>query len=178
MFMSLAQITLVEAGLQRIATRMPELSVIESLTVRATTLLGRELSARMDQWLASSGLSEIEFRALVSLFSRDEGDVSPSDLCAALAQSPANLTRVSDALVERGLITRMPSEQDRRRTVLRITPAGEQLVRELLPSMAVFTQALFRNFSAEDTVRLLSDLKRLFAALDSLSQYKAAETAP
>lgn len=175
--MSLAQIIQVEAGIERVAARMPELSVIESLTVRIVTLLGRELTMRMDQWLKPAGLTEIEFRALISLFSQAGDDAYPSDLCARLAQSPANMTRVTDVLVERGLITRVPSEQDRRRLVLRITTAGEELVRQLLPGMAAFTQELFRDFSSADKARLLSDLKRLFGALDGAAQYRPAEAA-
>jgi len=56
----------------------------------------------------------------------------PGDLCSALGQSPANMTRVSDALVERKLITRILSGQDRRRMVMRITAKGEALVHECL----------------------------------------------
>ena len=176
--MSLAQIIQVEAGIQRIAARVPEVNVVESLTLRVATLLGRELAARMDQWLLPIGLTEIEFRALILLFSHVDDDAYPGELCATLAQSPANMTRVSDVLVERGLITRVPSEQDRRRMLLRITPAGEQLVRERLPAMAAFTHELFKDFSPSDTARLLSDLKRLFGALDALTQFKATEDSP
>lgn len=175
--MSLAQIKQVEAGIERVAARMPEVSIVESLTFRVATLLGRELSARMDQWLTPAGLSEIEFRALVLLFSQGGDQAHPGDLCATLALSPANITRVSDVLVERGLITRVPSEQDRRRMVLRITAAGEAQVRQMLPSMSAFTHQLFGDFSAEELARLLADLKRVYAALDALSQYKPAEQA-
>jgi MarR family transcriptional repressor of emrRAB len=173
--MSLAQILQVEAGIRRVAARMPELPFIETLTLRVATLLGREMSARMDHWLKPVDLTEIEFRALILLFSHGEDDAFPGELCATLAQSPANMTRVSDVLVGRGLMTRIPSEQDRRRMVLRITADGEALVRELLPGMAAFTQELFKDFSPEETNRLLSDLKRVFAALDVLTQYRPAE---
>ena len=176
--MSLAQINQVEAGIVRVAARMPEVSVPEALTFRLATLLGRELTLRMDHWLKPAGLSEIEFRALILLFSQGEDQAHPGDLCATLALSPANITRVSDVLVERGLITRVPSEQDRRRMVLRITVDGEALVRQLLPSMAAFTHELFKDFTAAETARLLSDLKRMYAALDAMSQYKPAEQTP
>ena len=173
--MSLPQIQNVEAGIQRIASRIPGTSVEHSLTFRVATLLGRELSARMDEFLASTGLSEIEFRALISVFSHGADAAYPGELCVTLSQSPANMTRVSDALVERGLITRAPSDQDRRRMQLRITPAGEDLVRQMLPRMAEFTRELFRDFSPDELARFLSDLKRVFAALDGLTQYKSTE---
>jgi len=174
--MSLPQLQNVEAGIRRVAARVPELSVEHSLTLRVITLLGRELSARMDHWLAPSGLTEIEFRALISVFSHGEEAAYPGELCATLAQSPANMTRVSDALVERGLITRAPSDQDRRRMQLRITPQGEALVRDMLPNMAAFTRDLYREFRPEELTRLLADLKRVFTALEGLTQYRPAET--
>ena len=42
------------------------------------------------------------------------GVAHPSDLCAYVAQSVASTTRVADGLRERGLITRVASEEDRR----------------------------------------------------------------
>ena len=173
--MSLAQIKQVQAGIERVAARMPEVSVLETLTFRVATMLGRELSARMDHWLKPAGLSEIEFRALIHLFSHGEDQAHPGNLCATLALSPANITRVSDELVERGLITRVLSEQDRRRMVLSITPQGEALVRQMLPSMSSFTHELFKDFSPAETARLLEDLQRVFGALEALSPYKPAE---
>lgn len=165
--MLLDQVQRVEAGLQRVAQRTPGLSVTEAMILRVGVILGRNLSARLDLWLKPAGLAEMEFRALMSLYTQEDGRAHPSDLCATLAQSPANLTRASDALVERGLITRELSDQDRRRMVMRITPAGEQLVSELVPEMIAFTRELFGEFTADEKSKLLADLKRLLGALDS-----------
>jgi len=79
------------------------------------------------------GLAEAEFRVLTTLFSQPDGVAHPGDLCSRADQSPANMSRICDALVGRDLITRVLSDQDRRRMVLRITEQGEELVRELLP---------------------------------------------
>jgi len=165
--MPLAQVLHVEDSIHRISRRVPEMRVMESLICRVITILGRDISARLDEALQPAGLAELEFRTLLTIFSRD-GTATPSDLSASLAQSPANLTRITDVLVERGLITRTVSDQDRRRTLLGITPVGEKLLRDLLPRMAEHTTALFRGFSADDKNRLVSDLKRLLCALDAL----------
>jgi MarR family transcriptional repressor of emrRAB len=165
--MPLSQVLHVEDAIQRINRRVPEMRAMESLLCRVITILGRDLTARLDEALQVAGLAELEFRTLLTIFSRD-GTASPGDLSASLAQSPANLTRISDVLVARGLITRMACDQDRRRTLLAITPAGESLLRDLLPQMAAHTTALFRGFSAEDKSRLLADLKQLLGALDAL----------
>jgi MarR family transcriptional repressor of emrRAB len=165
--MPLSQVLHVEDAIHRITRRVPEMRAMESLICRVITILGRDLTTRLDEALQKAGLAELEFRTLLTIFSRD-GTATPSDLSASLAQSPANLTRITDVLVERGLITRTVSDQDRRRTLLGITPVGERLLRELLPEMAAYTTALFRGFTADDKSRLLADLKRLLGALDTL----------
>jgi len=174
--MPLAQVLHVEDAIHRISRRVPEMRVMESLICRVITILGRDISARLDEALQPAGLAELEFRTLLTIFSRD-GTATPSDLSASLAQSPANLTRITDVLVGRGLITRTVSDQDRRRTLLGITPAGEKLLRDLLPQMAAYTTALFRGFTTDDKNRLLGDLKRLLGALDALEVSKQAHQA-
>jgi hypothetical protein len=49
------------------------------------------------------------------------------------------------------------------------------LLRALLPGMASFIRELFKDFSAEEGTRLLSDLKSVYAALNALSQFIPAE---
>ena len=83
------------------------------------------------------------------------GVAHPSDLCARAAQSPANMSRISDALVSRNLITRVLSVQDRRRMVLRITEEGEDLVRRLLPTMFVSLRGMLAEFSESEQDQLI-----------------------
>ena len=87
---------------------------------RVAVILGRDLTARLDDMLAPVDLTELEYRLLVTLYSR-KGCASPGELGVALVQSPANLTRMGDLMVARGLITRRPDETDRRRMLLELT---------------------------------------------------------
>src|SRR5689334_636178 len=115
---------------------MPGLPVTEVLLTRLLVHLGRNLSSMLDQRIRPHGLNEVEFRALMSVFSHGQEPVYPSDLCSGVAQSPANITRITDALVSRGLISREANDTDRRRLVLRVTDKGEALVRELMPTVS------------------------------------------
>lgn len=172
--MPLSQIPHVEEAAQGIARRVPSMLVQESVLCRVAVMLGRDFTARLDLLLKPAGLAELEYRLLLTLFSRG-GSASPGELCASLAQSPANLTRVSDLLVERELITRALDANDRRKTILTVTPAGERLVQQLVPQLARYMSILFRDFTADDKVRVLNDLKRLMGALDSLGVEQAAQ---
>lgn len=48
--------------------------------------------------------------------------VSVSELAALLGVSPPSVSTMVDRLVERGLLTRIPCDQDRRKVVIRVSP--------------------------------------------------------
>jgi MarR family transcriptional repressor of emrRAB len=174
---TLSQIELMEANLQNLKQRMPDLPVSGILLCRLVLHIGREMAARFEQQIKPFGLAEAEFRVLTTLFSQPEGVAHPSDLCARASQSPANMSRISDALVDRGLITRVSSVHDRRRMVLRITEEGEEFVRQLLPKLHVPLRRMLRNFPESEQRQLAAQLKRLGAELDQLSTPPVAEAA-
>lgn len=157
----------IEAAVRRTAARFSEVPVVETVALRLMVLLGREISSRLEQALRPHGLNETEFRTLIMLFSQPDGVANPGALCASAAQSPANMTRVADGLCERGLITRVASEQDRRRAILRITPAGEELARTLLPQTAAFTRNLFAPMPEGERQALLEQLQSLLLRIDA-----------
>jgi MarR family transcriptional repressor of emrRAB len=165
--MSLSQLLQVEERLRKLARRWPGLPATETLILRATIILGRDFNAVLERQLKPAGLSEAEFRMLTGLLAHD-GHASAGDLCVALAQSPANLTRISDALVERGYVTRSPDTEDRRRMLLRLEPAGEALLQSLLPRIAPEISAPFADFTATEQQQLLEGLKRVLAGVDAL----------
>jgi DNA-binding MarR family transcriptional regulator len=63
--------------------------------------------------------------------------------------------------VSRDLITRVLSLHDRRRMVLRITEQGEELVRQLLPTIFVPLRAVFAEFPHTEQRELIGQLKRV-----------------
>ena len=166
-----------ESNLGALAARMPDLPLTEILLCRLMLHMGREMAARFEQQIRPFGLAEAEFRVLTTLFSQPDGVAHPSDLCARAAQSPANMSRICDALVNRDLITRVLSAHDRRRMVLRITEQGEELVRRLLPVMFVPLRRMFAEFPQTEQRQLISQLKRLYASLGDEDKKDPSERA-
>ncbi len=177
MVMVQQQIEMVEASLQRLSARLDDVPVSEVLLTRLVLFLAHDLSQMMDHHIRPYGLGEGEFRVLTTLFSQPENMAHPTDLCARSSQSPANMSRICDALVTRDLITRDLSAQDRRKMVLRMTPKGDQLVRDLLPTMFAGLRRVFGDFSADDQRSLIAQLKRLSSRIDEVSTSDAAEKA-
>jgi MarR family transcriptional repressor of emrRAB len=172
-----SQIELMEANLQSLAHRMPDVPSSGLLMCRLILHIGREMSAMFEHQIRPFGLVEAEFRVLTTLYSQPEGAAHPSDLCLRASQSPANMSRISDALVSRGLITRVLSVQDRRKMVLRITAQGEAFVRDLLPKLWAPLRNLLKEFPAADQRQLIELLKRVGVELESAAPSVAAEHA-
>ncbi len=154
-----------ETNLLALSQRLPGVPLNEILLSRLLLHMGREMAATLEQKIRPFGLAEAEFRVLTTLFSQPEGVAHPGDLCSRAGQSPANMSRICDALVGRDLITRVLSAQDRRRMVLRITEQGEELVRQLLPKMFASLRGMHAEFSEAEQKHLISQLKRLHANL-------------
>jgi len=166
--MPLTQLLHIEERLKKLRRKLPQLPATETLVLRAAMILGRDFNAVLERQLKPAGLTEAEFRMLTGLLAHD-GHASAGDLCVALAQSPANLTRISDALVERGFVSRSPDTADRRRMLLTLQPAGEELIQRMLPLITPEVSAAFAGFSAAEKQQLLEGLKRLLAGIDALN---------
>jgi MarR family transcriptional repressor of emrRAB len=164
-----------EENLRSLGAHLPDLPASGILLCRLLMHIGREMAAMFEQQIRPFGLAEAEFRVLTTLFSQPDGVAHPSDLCVRASQSPANMSRISDALVSRHLITRVSSVHDRRRMVLRITEEGEALVRQLLPKLFAPLRELLKTFPETEQRRLNMELKRLGTQLEQVSAAVFAE---
>lgn len=171
------QFTALESNLDRLMTRLPEVPKSGVLLSRLMLHLGRGIASMLEHEIRPFGLTEAEFRVLTTLFSQPDGIATPTELCANTSQSPANMSRISDALVSRDLITRVPSVQDRRKSVLHITPPGELLVRRLLPRLYGPLREMLEDLSETEQRLLIERLKHLIGKLDQATSHRGAERA-
>jgi MarR family transcriptional repressor of emrRAB len=172
-----SQFQMLEANLDGLSARVPDLPITGMLLCRLILHLGREMSAMFEQQIRPFGLAEAEFRVLTTLFSQPDGVAHPGDLCVRALQSPANMSRISDALVSRDLITRVLSVHDRRRMVLRITEQGEELVRRLLPKLSAPLREVLREFPETEQQQMIGWLKRLGMKLGEATSHEMPERA-
>jgi DNA-binding MarR family transcriptional regulator len=82
--------------------------------------------AIFQEFIGSSQLTPLQFAALVKL--SDVGEVSQNHLGRLTAMDAATMQGVIKRLIARKLIERRPDPEDRRRLLLRLTPAGEALI--------------------------------------------------
>jgi long-chain acyl-CoA synthetase len=75
--------------------------------------------------LATIDLTTAQYRTLTQL---GEGAEASSSLAAKLAVSRPTVTAVVEGLVERGLVDRRHSDEDRRRVSVNLTESGRQML--------------------------------------------------
>ena len=143
-------------------------------SVRLVLFLAHDIGLMLEHLIRPFGLGEGEFRVLTALYSQPHSTAHPGDLCSRAAQSPANMSRITDALVERKLITRVPSAQDRRKLVLKITKQGEALVHRALPAIFEPLRLLCGEQSKAEQERMIAELKNMVVRLDAVTGTGAA----
>ncbi|HET7267242.1 MAG TPA: MarR family transcriptional regulator [Oleiagrimonas sp.] len=157
-----------QTGIQRVAESIPAMSQTDVVLVRLLMMSGVVVNDELEYLLRPHRLNESEFRTLAILFSSPDGRAYPGELCQYATQKPTNMTRIIDTLVERDLVTRSRSAQDRRRVVLQITPQGRRFTRQLLPMLFPYVDATFKGFSADEKQQLDRLLRKLIHNLDSM----------
>jgi MarR family transcriptional regulator, negative regulator of the multidrug operon emrRAB len=162
-----SRIELMEGNLQNLSKHLADVPTTSLLLCRLILHVGRKMSATFAQQLKPFGLVEAEFRVLTTLFSQPDGAAHPTDLCVRASQRAANMSRISDALVKRGLITRGSSVQDRRKMVLTITARGEAFVRDLLPKLWAPLREMLKDIPEAQQSELVAVLKRLGLQLEN-----------
>ena len=157
-------------GVQRIAALYSALPVDEIMLARKLKHVGAAISARFEQALQAHDLVEADFSVLMQLFGNPGRSASPGELCGLTAQRPTNMTRIGDALVRKGLVTRETDPGDRRRIVLRITARGERLARTLLPQLSSEVSRIFSSLGGTQRRQLDALLLKLATTLDTQSE--------
>src|SRR5262245_8691597 len=89
------------------------------------------VAARLESRLLALGLTENQFGVLEVLLHL--GPLSPGELKGKLFTTGGNITMILGNLEKRGLVVREPDPADRRRLIVRLTPAGKRLIERLLP---------------------------------------------
>ena len=109
--------------------------------LEALQAVARELRLTERRGRAPLGLPPAQLRALRELAARPAASLA--ELAERTYTDPSSASVVVQRLVERGLVVRVDSEQDRRRTELRATGAGRALVaRAPADALARVTDAL------------------------------------
>lgn len=118
----------------------------------ALTEVSSLLRPAVEQQLRDAGaLSYVQFQLLARLGDTADGRSRMTDLADGLVYSRSGLTYQAQSLEERGLITRSPSPDDERSTIVAITAAGRGILQKVFPGhIEAVRELLFAPLSGDD----------------------------
>src|SRR6266566_5089703 len=118
------------------------------------------LQHRLEQQLrAEGGISYVQFQLLARLNAR--GPLTMTDLADGVVYSRRGLTYQAGLLEKAGLITRAPSPDDERATVVTITDNGRALLGRVMPGHILVTRLLLDPLSGQDLDHLRDIMTRV-----------------
>jgi DNA-binding MarR family transcriptional regulator len=133
-----------------------------SQLARAIIDLADSVTALRQRVGSAYGVSDNELRAAVRIAT--EPEVTPKIVADRLRLSTAAVTVIVDHLVERGIAVRMPNPNDRRSTLLKLTPLGDEMVRDeldVLDSSLVSVERIDAQLADSSSVLLQGIAKTL-----------------
>lgn len=90
-----------------------------------------------------------------------------SEISAQMLCDNSNLTGIVDRLVSKGYIERQPNPQDRRVSLIRLTPAGSEKLRSIRPRHHAQVSSRIRRIGPEHVQQLRDLLKALYDGLQT-----------
>lgn len=117
---------------------------------------------------AAFGITPVQFAALRGLAAHP--GVDQRTLASQVGLDASTLGGVVDRLESRGWLVRRPSDSDRRVKLLHITPAGEQLMREMAPAVEAAQHRILAPLSAPKQAQFMAMLGELVEKNNDLSR--------
>jgi DNA-binding MarR family transcriptional regulator len=116
------------------------------------------LQHQVEQQLRAEGdISYVQFQLLARL-AHGHGPLTMTELADGVVYSRSGLTYQAGLLEKAGLITRAPSPDDERATLVSITAAGRALVDRVLPGHVQVTRRMLFDSLAGDDLGQLGDI--------------------
>jgi len=160
----------VDAIIAMWAREKPELDAAPMGIVGRISRLSRMLDKELKDFFAGYGLEFWEFDVLATL--RRSGapyELSPGALLRTAMVTSGAITNRVDRMEVKGSVERLRDPGDRRGVRIRLTPAGLELIDELMPLHVANERRLLAALAGEDRDTLADLLRTLAAGLGDTS---------
>lgn len=117
------------------------------------------ISGEFHEVVRAQGLAIAEWRVLASL--ADGRAVSTGRLAQLVVAKQPTVTRQLDRMQLKGYVERISDDADRRITLVRITPAGQQVVNRLIPLAREHENRVLAPFGLKRAQDLKDALRRI-----------------
>jgi DNA-binding MarR family transcriptional regulator len=142
---------------------------LPALLAQATQLI----SGEFHRVVKAKGVTVSEWRVLASLAGGKP--LSIGALAQVTVTKQPTLTRVLDRMEARGEVRRIPHEEDRRVTLVGITPVGTKLVAGLIKEAREHEHRVLEPFGLQRAADLKATLKRMIELHKDLAEEDTGE---
>ncbi|RTL67951.1 MAG: MarR family transcriptional regulator [Pseudonocardiaceae bacterium] len=136
----------------------------------AETFLGLMNQALRHHRLSATG------REVLAVLDGADTALPAGEIAGRLLVTTASMTTVLDTLERRDLIVRNPDPHDRRRVLIEITPAGRDLIDQVLPEIAALQTAACASLSETRRDELIDLLTTFHERLRTIDLDAALDT--
>ena len=116
--------------------------------------------------LEETGIDDTDFRILEALLNK--GPLPVNTIGPKVNLTPGSISTAVDRLVERGLVGRVESTQDRRVRIVSLTPKGKKLIGPIFRKHAAEIRKVFADSSPKELRALEVTLKKIGKRAESL----------
>jgi len=149
------------------ARAQPGLDLSPVAVIARLDRLHRIIDSELQATFAEHGLNGPDFAALVTLRRLDEpGGVSQSRLMRELGLTSGTVSVRVERLAGRGLVTTREDPQDRRNTLVALTPAGHALFDRVTPAHIATENRLLAGLSTDQFGELVALLRQLLVSFE------------
>src|SRR5690349_2213029 len=121
--------------------------------------------------LEETGIDDTDFRILEALLNK--GPLPVNTIGPKVHLTPGSISTAVDRLVERDLVSRVESPEDRRVRVVSLTPKGKRLIAPIFRKHAAEIRKVFANANAKELQVLESVLKKVGKRARALAEERS-----
>ena len=154
--------------LRRLAYQEATHPSFDPLNVQCLMWLFRAFNATLNaqaEELRPLGLSPSAFNVLMALHNSDGHTLEPCQLAQRLLISRPSVTGLLDTLQAKGLVTRQPHADDRRRILVELTDEGRCVLESHFATHYAEQAATFADLSTDERETLVNLLRRVRGAV-------------
>jgi DNA-binding MarR family transcriptional regulator len=157
-----------DRSLSEFAARYSNINPSALKTCAALMRTGSDLLTAFEKILGNYGLSQGRFLTLSVMNRTPDEAVNPSSLADKLGVTRATMTGLLGGLEKNYLVERLAHPGDRRKTGIRLTARGRQILAEILPDYYRNMARAMANLTEKERQELASQLKKVDQGLSSI----------
>lgn len=156
--------------LQKFAQRYPQADISAVSAFLHLLRVGTDLSIALDECLSRHGLLQGRWWVLILLMREESLTATPSALADKAGVSRATMTGLLDGLERDALIERLFDSNDRRSISIKLTPAGQKKLDEVMPDYYTRLRNCMADLDENSRQQLHSILNLIGSGIDSFTK--------